>query len=231
MGEVVAIIPARGGSKGIPRKNLQPLRGVALVARAIRAAKRAKLIERVALTTDDDEIAALGVSEGADIVRRPAELSDDAAPTLPAVLHAIATMGSVDIVVVLEPTSPFRRPREIDACVEKLREPDTQSVVTVVQQERNPFNLFSVDGDRAIRFIEKPATTFTSRHQFAQLKRINGCVYATWAANVRAGHLVVAPIRVVEMSQETSVNIDTPLDFALAELVAERFDLEDGVHS
>ena len=225
--KVVAVIPARGGSKGIVRKNLEPLAGVPLVVWAVRAARGAESVTRTVVTTDDEEIANLAREAGAEIVMRPAELADDGAPMMPVLNHALDVLAergfSPQVTALVEPTSPFRQPRHIDACIGKLSDGEIQSAVTVTRLERNPHNIFTVDGDRAKRYVQAPIHQFTDRQQFSHLKRVNGCVYATRTDNVRRGRLIVDPIRVVEMAQEESVNIDTPLDLCLAELYAERF--------
>ncbi|MDP6952822.1 MAG: acylneuraminate cytidylyltransferase family protein, partial [Alphaproteobacteria bacterium] len=225
--EILVIIPARGGSKGIPRKNLRKLAGVPLVVWAIRAALGAKLVTRTVVSTDDDEIAAVCRAAAAEVIIRPPELATDAAPTLPVLVQVLDAVEADEeftpmAVVLLEPTSPFRLSRHVDACIEKLFSANTGSAVTVTQLERNPQFIFSVNGDAAERYIKEPVETFTQRDQFRHLKRLNGCVYATWTENIRAGRLVTEPFKIVEMSPEESVNIDTLLDFTLAELCAER---------
>lgn len=220
----VAIIPARGGSKGIPRKNLREVGGVPLVVRAIRVGLAASRVDRVVVTTDDEEIAAVARSAGAEVVMRPPKLAADDTPTLPVlkfVLESLERDGwSADIVVLLEPTSPFRSPEVVDACIAKLDDPAVRSAATVTQLERNPYNIFEVEGDRAKRFIQEPAGIFTRRQQFIHLKRINGCIYVARTDTVRAGRLLEEPMRVVEMTAEDSVNIDTPLDLEMARLLA-----------
>lgn len=222
--KTVAIIPARGGSKGIPRKNLQLVGGQSLVSRAIKVALASNRVDRVILTTDDDEIANEGFATGAEIIRRPPELASDEAPTIPVLQYVLNTLDSAgwfaDVVVLLEPTSPFRTPVIVDECVEKLDDPETSTALTVTQQERNPYNIFFVNGDNANRYIQAPTGEFLNRQQFRYLKRLNGCVYVARAGDVRDGVLIGNKIRVVEMSAEASVNIDTPLDLAIARLIA-----------
>lgn len=225
--QVLAIIPARGGSKGIPRKNLRKLAGTPLVVWAIRAALGAERVTRTVVSTDDDEIASVSRQAGAEVVQRPTELANDTAPTLPVLVHALDALEAdagftAAAVVLLEPTSPFRLSRHVDACIEKLFSGDTRSAITVTQVERNPHNVFSVAGDVAKRYVEAPTATYSQRQKIRHLKRLNGCVYATWTENIRAGRIVDDPIKVVEMSPEESVNIDTPLDLAVAEICAER---------
>jgi CMP-N,N'-diacetyllegionaminic acid synthase len=220
--KVLAIIPARGGSKGVPRKNLKLLAGVPLVVHAINAALGAKMVGRVVVSTEDDEIAAVARAAGAEVLVRPHSLATDEARIMPLLNHVLDEMETrkppIEAVTMIEPTSPFRKPRHIDACVEKLFSGDTQSALTVTQVERNPYNIFKVTGDRAERFIEAPRGKFTARQEFTHLKRVNGCVYATYAENIRRGELIVDPVKIVEMKSEESANIDTPLDFMLAKL-------------
>lgn len=222
----VAIIPARGGSKGVPRKNLQTVGGIPLIARAVQVGCAASRVERVVATTDDEEIAAVARAAGAEVIMRPPELAADDTPTLPVLQFVLETLDRagwhVTLVALLEPTSPFRTPQIVDACIAKLDDPEARSAATVVQLERNPYNIFSVQGDRAERFIREPSGTFTSRQQFTHLKRINGCVYVLRAAAVRTGRFLEPPLRVVEMTAEDSINIDTPLDLTLARLIEER---------
>ncbi len=220
----LAIIPARGGSKGIPRKNLQEVGGVSLVARAVQVGSAAFRVNRVVVSTDDEEIAAAARTAGAEVIMRPPELATDETPTLPvlqSVLEVLECGGWLaDIVALLEPTSPFRSPQVVDACIDKLDDPEVLSAATVTQLERNPYNIFAVEGDHAKRFIREPAGTFVCRQQFRHLKRINGCVYVARSHTVRAGGFLEEPIRVVEMTAEESINIDTPFDLELARLLA-----------
>jgi CMP-N,N'-diacetyllegionaminic acid synthase len=222
----LAIIPARGGSKGIARKNLQPIDGVPLVVRAVQTALAATRVDKVVVSTDDDEIAETARNAGAEVLMRPAELAVDETPTIPVmqwVLDALDRAGwQADRVVLLEPTSPFRTGQVVDECVGKLDDPQVNSAVTVTQLERNPYNVFAVDGDRAERFIREPSGVFARRQQFGHLKRVNGCVYVTRASHVREGRLIDLPLRVVEMAAEDSINIDTPLDLDIARLIASR---------
>ncbi len=226
-----AVIPARGGSKGIPRKNLQPLGGVPLVSWAIRAAKGCQGLDRVVLSTDDQEIAELGHQEGAEVLMRPPELAQDQSTTLSLLQYLIEQWRQQDAaptsIVLLEPTSPFRTPEIIEQCLSLRREKGT--VVTVTQLERNPRNIFAVEGDRAEFFIKKPEIRFRRRQEFTHLKRLNGCVYVMDSDAIMAGQLLQEPIRVVEMSAEASANIDTPLDLKMARLFLEQLH-QEGQH-
>lgn len=129
---LLGVVPCRGGSKGIPRKGLQPLRGIPLIQHTLIAANMSELLDDVIMTTDDAEIAA--ACEGwADVIMRPPELAQDDTPMLPVVQHAVAAYGKpVDAVVLLQPTSPLRDHRDIDAAIKLWREtPNADSLVSV----------------------------------------------------------------------------------------------------
>lgn len=226
MSQVVALVPARGGSKGIPRKNLQTVGGVTLVRRALDAALAAKNVDRVLLSTDDDEIAEEAAGTNAEIVRRPADLANDTATAMAVLRHALGhadtTGPRTDAVVLLEPTSPFRTPDVIDTCIEKLLDGTTHTVLSVTQLERNPRYIFTVDGDHARRLLDEPGLRFARRQEFEHLKRVNGCVYALNRKNIEAGEIIMDPVRIVEMEPERAANIDTPFDLEYANFVAER---------
>ncbi len=131
---IVAVIPARGGSKGIPRKNLAPVGGVPLLAHSILHARRSRHVDLVVVTTDDDEIAAVAAAYGADIVRRPAALATDEASSESAVRHALDEVRSrlddseVELVVFLQATSPVRQPGDLDGAIERLRSEGADSL-------------------------------------------------------------------------------------------------------
>ena len=147
-GETVAIIPARGGSKGVPRKNILRVGGIPLVARAVRTARAAD-IDRVIVSTDDDEIAGVAESWGAEVVRRPADLADDAATSEDAVLHALEDLASrgvvVDTVAFLQATSPFIPVEPLSDAVARVRSGDADSVFSA--RESYEFSWAEDDGE------------------------------------------------------------------------------------
>ena len=123
--KIIAIIPARAGSKGIPRKNLKLLNGIPLIAYSIIAANQSKMIEKVIVSTDDNEIAEVSSSYGAEIVLRPNEISNDTAQSEDALLHCIDFLKSnfdyiPDLIVFLQATSPLRKKTDIDGAIQKL---------------------------------------------------------------------------------------------------------------
>jgi CMP-N,N'-diacetyllegionaminic acid synthase len=228
---LIAVVPARGGSKGIHKKNLCEIDSLSLVGWALRAALASKCVDSVILTTDDDEISALGVKEGATVIRRPHFLSGDESSTLSVLQHLLPSLSKHDPflkgVVLLEPTSPFRPAGVVDTCAEKFFSSNaTQTVATVVAVDRNPRYILTSYGDTARFLIEKPELTFTRRQDFTHLKRVNGCVYVYSVASIEAGQLLTDPLRIIEMSSEFSVNIDSIIDLELARLIYRRLSME-----
>lgn len=210
---VLAVIPARGGSKGVPGKNLKPLAGEPLVVHAIRAAQAAARLDRVVVSTDSDEIAAVAEAAGAEVVRRPAELAADASPTEEALIHALETLGeSPDYVVTLEPTSPLRTPELIDACVELAIREDADSVITVVETREL---LGRLDGAR-FSYLEPGQRR--RRQERLPLHRESSTVYVTRTSVLLDQRSVLGErLFALVAPEEQAVDINTPFDFLVAE--------------
>lgn len=126
---ILCLIPARGGSKGIPGKNIRSLAGKPLIAWSIEAARRAKLVDRTVVSTDDDEIAAVAREYGAEVLKRPLDLAQDKSTTLSVLLHAYGAIPC-DALVLLQPTSPVRRPGLVDECIREFQEAGADSLAT-----------------------------------------------------------------------------------------------------
>ena len=220
----VAVVPARGGSKGIPGKNLRPIGGLPLVSWALRAGVNSRSIDKVVLTTDDQEIATIGRNEGVNVVERPPALARDETSTLAVLQELLPSLLDLDAnlkgVVLLEPTSPFRPSNIVDTCITNFLETEcAQSVATVVTLDRNPRYILTTDGNSADFLFDDPSLTYTRRQDFTHLKRVNGCVYVYSPASIRSGTLLTRPVRIVEMPAKYSLNIDSPIDLELARLV------------
>ena len=221
---VVAIVPARGGSKGVPRKNLREVGGRSLLVRAIDAGRKAAGVDRVFVSTDDPEIQRAALVAGAEApILRPDELASDTAPTFPVIQHAIGVIEAggprVSVIVLIEPTSPFRTAAHVAAAVARFRQGGFGSVATVMPLERKPENIF-VKGDFLTRYIESPQERFSRRQDMAHLCRINSAVYVASRDDVMAGLLLPEPVGWVEMDAQASLNIDSLLDLAFADFLA-----------
>ena len=168
---IIAIVPARGGSKGLPGKNKRQLSGLPLTAWAIRAGVRAKYVDQVILSTDDEGIAEIGHDEGVSVWRRPEQLATDNATTLAVISDiyskCLAEGINCDGFVLLEPTSPFRTPNLVDTCIQKYLSNECRTVVTVSRLERHPANILNVGQDNfAVPFIKEPKIEFKRRQDF-----------------------------------------------------------------
>jgi CMP-N,N'-diacetyllegionaminic acid synthase len=217
----IGIVPARGGSKGIPRKNLALVAGEPLVARAVRIALGARLLDRLVVSTDDDEIAAVAAAAGAEVVRRPAELSNDEATTEAALVHALDVIGGPDPTwtVTLEPTSPLRTAELIDRCIELADERGADAVVTV-----SPTT--DVLGTLAGGVFAPLDPGAPRRRQLrTPLYRESSTVYVTRTAHLRAtGSVLAQPLYAVVVPQSEAVDVNDAFDLAVVEaaLVARR---------
>jgi CMP-N,N'-diacetyllegionaminic acid synthase len=223
-GKTLAVIPARGGSKGVPRKNIALLAGRPLIWYTIEAALQSRCIDRVVVSTEDEEIACAARECGAEIVRRPAELAADDTPTLPVLQHAVGHLENVeschvDTVVVLQPTSPLRIVGDVDRAVEKLRETGCDSVVSVCELEHPLEWVLTLDGDR-VRLISEAWQKATRRQDARKAYRPNGAVYVTRRDVVMTDNAILGQdTRAIVMPFERSVDVDTELDMRLAELI------------
>ena len=223
--DCLAIIPARGGSKGIPGKNIVPLLGRPLVAYTIEAARKSRWIGRVLVSTNDPEIAAASKRFGAEVpFLRPAELARDETPTLPVLQHVLAQLKSAEkyepeIIVLLQPTSPLRRVEDIDRAVALLHQTGADSVVSLCAAEHSPYWMNRLEGDRVLPFLDN-VPEYERRQDLPPVYRLNGAVYATRRRILmEQDRLLGEDTRGIVMDAESSVDIDTPLDLRIAMLI------------
>jgi CMP-N,N'-diacetyllegionaminic acid synthase len=215
---VLAVIPARGGSKGIPHKNLADVAGRPLLAYTADAARAATRLTRIIVSTDDLAIADTARQLGLDVpFMRPAALAADDAPMLPVLQHAVQAMRecgfTADVVVLLQPTSPLRRAEHIDAAVDLLERSGADSVVSVVDvpPQFNPVSVLHLDGDRLRPFIDGPLVT--RRQDKPRVVARNGpAVVAVRASVIENGSLYGDDCRALMMNSVDSLDIDSPGD-------------------
>jgi CMP-N-acetylneuraminic acid synthetase len=217
--KVLGVIPARGGSKGIPRKNLVELAGRPLLDWTIDTAQRSHL-DRVIVSTDDDEIAAHAEHCGVEVpFRRPKEISDDNALTIDVVLHALNALGEeFDAVMVLQPTSPLRTASDIDACLKMLSESSADSVISVVNVGgHHPARMKFIESGF---LIDPPfAEEYQPRQNLRSVFIRNGAIYLTRVSVLRSRSFEGKNCLAYEMPSERSVNIDTFTDLKIAEFL------------
>jgi len=225
MTNILAVIPARGGSKGIPGKNLALLCGRPLLAYTADAVKGSTRITRAIVSTDDERLAECARSLGLEVpFMRPASLASDDTPMLPVLQHALAAMDAsgfaADAIVLLQPTSPLRRAEHIDAAIDSLERGGGDSVVSVVEvpHQFNPASVMRVEDGWLKPYLDAP--TATRRQDKPRVFARNGpAVLAVRSAVVKAGSLYGTKSWPLGMSAEDSLDIDTPWDLRLVESV------------
>ena len=214
----IALVPARGGSIGIPRKNMAPLGGRPLVAWTIEAALASEAVTRTVVSTEDEEIAAVARAAGAEVLTRPDELAADETPMRDVIEHALDELGGVEVIVLLQPTSPLRRAEHVDTAVELLRTTGADSVVSVVEvpHRYRPGSLMALDGDRLVRLAEDHAAT---RQEKPAVYARNGPAILVLRADRIGTDLYGGDCRAYVMDPRDSVDVDDPFDLELAELL------------
>lgn len=185
--KILAVIPARGGSQGLPGKNIRPLAGLPLIAHSIKLAKLCPEVTRCVVSTDSEEIAAIARAHGAEVpFLRPAALAQSDTPMWPVLQHALEQAGAgCHALLLLDPTSPTRLPEDVAAAARRLEgKPDADGVVSVSKPEFNPVWHTVVDRDGWMADL-MDGSRFNSRQQAPSVFRINGLLYLWRAAFVR----------------------------------------------
>lgn len=223
--EILGIIPARGGSKGIPHKNIAPLAGKPLLAYSIDSAHKSKRLTRVIVSTDDEKIARVAKKYGAQVpFLRPKSLAHDATPAAPVILHVLSELKKAryapDVVVFLQPTSPLRRSSHIDEAVDILikTKADTVVSVTEVPHQFLPGSVMRLFGGKLLPFLSK-APVLLRRQDKPKLFARNGPAVLVLRTKsfLRSKDFYSGNVRPFFMNARDSVDIDAPLDLKLAE--------------
>lgn len=229
-GHCVAFVFARGGSKGLPRKNVLPLAGAPLIGHAVKTALATRGVSRCIVSTDDPEIAETAKAFGAEVpFMRPAELATDRASEWLAWRHAISFLRArgepIDIFVSVPTTAPLRIPADIEACLAEFAKGAADIVVTVTEARRSPyFNMLTVAEDGSAALVIKPATEVVGRQAAPKVYDMTTVAYVADPDYIlRAKGVLDGRVRAVVIPPERAVDIDTALDFRFAELLmAER---------
>jgi CMP-N,N'-diacetyllegionaminic acid synthase len=227
--KALGVIPARGGSKAVPRKNLRLLGGKPLVAWSIQAAKAATELDRFVVSTDDEEIAAVAREWGAEVpFLRPAEIARDDTPDQPVLAHALEWLAQHQgyhpaIVVHLRPTLPFREPRQIDEVVRAMRETGADCVKSVYPEKHHPQKMWRLEGGQLGAYEDTPAFrrfgSDLARQTLPPVYWPAGLVDAIRSEVVAAGSTVGKLVVPYFVDADRCVDLDTEHDFAVAEAV------------
>lgn len=217
--KVLALTPARGGSKGLPGKNIRPFCGKPLLAHSIDIAKQSKYIDKIIVSTDCEQISQVATEYGAKSVMRPAHLSTDTALVANAIQDLIDRLEEkFDYMVLLEATSPLRTVQLVDQCIEQIVNQKVDSIATFSHAEPPPTRLWNIENDLASPFLEN-ANPWLPRQQQQDAYYLNGLVYAfcipTWLKSDSKSIFFGKSAAVV--TEQLSVDIDTLDDFELAE--------------
>ena len=227
---ILGLIPARGGSKGVPRKNIRMLGGKPLLAYTAESSLHSKKLTRIILSTEDEEIAAIGRQYGLEVpFMRPFELAKDTTPTLPVIQHALKKLeaegDNFDAVCLLQPTNPLRCAIDIDNCIDLLEKSNADSVVSIlpVPAEYNPKWVYWQNADDSIILSTGETEPISRRQDLPAAYHRDGTVYVTRKEIIDQGSLYGSRVYGYKINPEYSANIDTEDDWCTVETVINNF--------
>lgn len=219
----ICSICARGGSQGVPRKNIRPLMGKPLIVHTIEQALACAAIDRVFVSTDDAEIAAVAAAAGAEVpFMRPAELATSSAAKIPVIEHLVEQVEGMGVqvsrIIDLDPTSPLRTVADIEAAAAMLDD-QTDCVITAYPSDKNPyFNMVERQADDNVRLVKPLAGGVTSRQAAPKVYSMNASIYV-WHRHTLTAGLWNGRTRLYEMPRDRSIDIDSEIDFRLVEML------------
>ena len=215
----LAIIPARGGSKRLPRKNVLDLCGKPLIAYSIEAGLQSKYIDKIVVSSDDEEILQISKKFGAETIKRPDYLAGDTATTFDAIKHTIENLEKYEYIVLLQPTSPLRNSKHIDEAIELLKEKKASAVVSVCEMEHSPLWSNTLDDTLSMNNFLKDEVLNKRSQDLEKYYRLNGAIYIckTELLLKEKSFFLKENIFAYIMDRKSSVDIDEEIDFKMAE--------------
>lgn len=219
----LAIIPARGGSKRLPRKNVLDLAGKPLIAWSIEAGLNSKYIDKVVVSSDDTEILAVSKEYNAETIIRPDELASDTATTFDAIKHTIENIEQYDYIVLLQATSPLRNAKHIDAAIELLGSKNADAVVSVCEMDHSPLWSNILDESLSMQGFLRDEVLNKRSQDLEKYYRLNGAVYICKTEKFleEKSFFLQENIYGFKMDRESSIDIDEAIDFKMAEIIKE----------
>ena len=222
--KIIALIPARGGSKSIPKKNIANLGGKPLIAWSIEVAKSLNIIDEILVSTDSDEIAEVALQFGSRVHMRPSELASDKALVIDTIKFVVSflknesVINENDYLMLLEPTCPFRSKLDLLNCIELIDGKNLDTVATYKEAELNPYRAWKIEDGNAETFIEN-VNPWLPRQELPQAFQLNGAVYIMKIGSLKdSQHQVVfGKSGAIIMPKERSIDIDNPIDLVVAE--------------
>jgi len=222
----LAIIPARGGSKRLPRKNVLDLAGKPLIAWTIEAGLKSKYIDKLIVTSDDKEILNIAKKYGSDIIKRPDELANDTATSFDAIKHALVNVDTYDYIVLLQPTSPLRNQKHIDEAIELLEEKQADATVSVCEMDHSPLWSNTLPEDGSMSNFLRAGIKDKRSQDLEKYYRLNGAIYICKTERLlkEKTFFINDKIFAYQMDRTSSIDIDEEADFLMAAVLMEMHD-------
>lgn len=222
---VLAIIPARGGSKGVYKKNIRELAGKPLIAWSIEEAKKSQYIDRLILSSEDEQIIEVAKEWGCEVpFVRPMDLARDDTPGIEPVIHAVKTLPEdYDYIVLLQPTSPFRSVEDIDGCIEQCTCKNMPACVSVCEAEQSPYWMYQLDEKKVMKPLINTGAVIFRRQDLPPVYMLNGSVYVAQKDFVIENRtFLTAETMAYPMPSERSMDIDNETDFSYCDWLKRR---------
>jgi len=228
--KILCLIPARGGSKRLPSKNIKPFLGEPLINWTIGEALKSDYLSRIVVSTDNDKIAEVALKRGAEVpFMRPKELSEDTSTSIEVVIHAIdyfAQKGEIfDSVMMLQPTSPLRQAIDINNSISLMVDAHLNSVVSVCETDHSPLWSNTLPGDLSMDNFINPGIRHLRSQDLPKYYRLNGAIYLSKIEFIyRNKYFIGNNTKAYIMPKERSIDIDSELDFLIAETIKQYYD-------
>jgi len=220
----LAIIPARGGSKRLPNKNILNLNGKPLIAYSIEAALQSKYINNVVVSSDSDSILNIAKSFKAQTIKRPDYLATDTAKSFDAIKHTIENMPQYDYIVLLQPTSPLRDANNIDQAINLLEQKNADAIISVSAMEHSPLWANTLDDNLSMKNFLKDEVLNKRSQDLETYYRLNGAIYITKTDKLLKEETFFLKDNIFAyiMNRENSIDIDEDIDFQLAKIILDK---------
>lgn len=221
--KIIVVIPARGGSKRLPKKNIKSLVGKPLIAYTIEASLKSKYVGRVIVSTEDKEIAEISKKYGVEVIKRPKHLATDSAKTMDAVFHLLKILEKgkyiPEIVIILQPTSPLRTSDDIDKAIDIFLNSECESVISVYEMEPSPYWSFKIE-NKYLKLLFNKKYLFKRSQDLLKIYALNGAIeISTLKVIKKYKSFFSSKILPYIMPKERSIDIDYEIDFKLAEFI------------
>lgn len=225
----LAIIPARGGSKRLPRKNILDLNGKPLIAWSIEAALNSKYIDKVVVTSDNSEILNIAKSLGSNIIKRPDYLSSDTASSFDAIKHTIDNTKDYDYIILLQPTSPLRNSLQIDEAIELLHNKNADAIVSVCEMDHSPLWSNILDESMSMEGFLREEVLNKRSQDLEKHYRLNGAIYICKTIELLKNNSFFLKNNIFAylMDRKSSVDIDEEIDFLFAKTIMKKLKINE----